>query len=58
MLTLAGVQIESFLREPAAMSMVFVGLILILIPLASSWLFKRVALGERRSADSSKPQDV
>jgi phospholipase D1/2 len=58
MLTLAGVQIESFLRQPAAMSMVFVGLILILIPLASSWLFKRVALGERRSADSSKPQDV
>jgi phospholipase D1/2 len=58
MLTLAGVQIESFLRQPAVMSMVLLGLILILIPLATGWLFKRVALGDRRPGGSSKPQDV
>jgi phospholipase D1/2 len=58
MLSLAGVQIESFLRQPAAMSIVFVGLILVLTPLVTGWLFKRVAFGDRRSGDSSKPQDV
>lgn len=54
MLTLAGVQIENFLRRPTAMSMVLLGLILILTPLATGWLFKRVALGDRRQQDSSK----
>jgi hypothetical protein len=34
------------------------GLILILIPLATGWLFKRVSLGDRRSGGSSNPQDV
>jgi phospholipase D1/2 len=58
MLTLAGIQIESFLRQPAAMSMVLLGLILILAPLATGWLFKRVALSDRRPEGSSKPQDV
>jgi phospholipase D1/2 len=54
MLTLAGVQVENFLRRPTAMSMVLLGLILILTPLATGWLFKRVALGDRRQQDSSK----
>jgi phospholipase D1/2 len=54
MLTLAGVQIESFLRRPDTMSVVLLGLILILTPLATSWLFKRVALGDRRQEDSAK----
>jgi phospholipase D1/2 len=55
MLTLAGVQIESFLRRPAMMSMVLLGLILILTPLATGWLFKRMALGDRRPEGSAKP---
>jgi uncharacterized membrane protein YdjX (TVP38/TMEM64 family) len=58
MLTLAGVQIESFLRRPAPMSVVLLGLILILIPLAIGWLFKRVSLGNRRPEGSAKPEDV
>jgi uncharacterized membrane protein YdjX (TVP38/TMEM64 family) len=54
MLTLAGVQVENFLRRPTAMSMVLLGLILILTPLATGWLFKRVASGDRRREDSAK----
>jgi phospholipase D1/2 len=48
MLTLAGIQMEHFLRRPAAMSVVLLGLILILTPLATGWLFKRLASGDRR----------
>jgi phospholipase D1/2 len=55
LLTLAGVQLESFLRQPAAMSMVLLGLILILIPFATGWLFKRMALTDRRPEGSAKP---
>jgi phospholipase D1/2 len=55
MLTLAGVQMENFLRRPAVMSMVLLGLILVLTPLVTGWLLKRVALGERRPEGSSKP---
>jgi phospholipase D1/2 len=54
MLTLAGVQIENFLRQPTATRLVLLGLILIAIPLATGWLFKRVALGDRRQQDASK----
>jgi uncharacterized membrane protein YdjX (TVP38/TMEM64 family) len=55
MLTLAGVQMENFLRRPAVMSVVLLGLILVLTPLVTGWLLKRVALGGRRSEGSSKP---
>jgi phospholipase D1/2 len=54
MLTLAGVQMENFLRRPAVMSMVLLGLILVLTPLVTGWLLKRVAFGERRPEGSSK----
>lgn len=54
MLTLAGVQMENFLRQPAPMSLALLVLILILIPLATGWLFKRLALGSRRGEESSK----
>lgn len=54
MLTLAGVQIENFLRQPSATNMVLLGLILIAIPLATGWLFKRVASDDRRQQDASK----
>ena len=48
MLTLAGVQMENFLRRPAAMNVVLLGLILLLAPLLTGWLLKRVAMGDRR----------
>jgi uncharacterized membrane protein YdjX (TVP38/TMEM64 family) len=54
MLTLAGVQIENFLRQPTATRLGLLGLILIAIPLATGWLFKRVASADRRQQDASK----
>ena len=53
-LTLAGVQIESFLRQPHVIGVVLLGLTLILVPLALSRLSKRLLLGDSRQPDSSK----
>jgi hypothetical protein len=39
---------ENFLRRPAAMNVVLLGLILLLAPLVTGWLLKRVAMGDRR----------
>ena len=54
LLTLAGVQIENFLRQPHVISVVLLGLTLILVPLALSGLSKRLLSGDRRQPDSSK----
>jgi uncharacterized membrane protein YdjX (TVP38/TMEM64 family) len=54
MLTLAGVQIENFLREPTLTRLVLLGVILIVIPLATGWLFKRLASSNRRQQGPSK----
>ena len=54
MLTLAGVQIENFLRQPSAMGIVLLGLILIAIPLTTGWLFKRATPDDRRPQDASR----
>ena len=54
MLTLAGVQIENFLRQPTTTRLVLLGLILIVIPVATGWLFKRLAVGDRRQQGASK----
>jgi len=54
LLTLAGVQIENFLRQPHVIGVVLLGLTLILVPLALSRLSKRLLSGDRRQPDSSK----
>lgn len=54
MLTLAGFQIENFLRQPSAMGIVLLGLILIAIPLTTGWLFKRATPDDRRPQDASR----
>jgi phospholipase D1/2 len=48
LLTLAGVQIENFLRQPHVIGVVLLGLTLILVPLALSRLSKRLLSGDRR----------
>jgi phospholipase D1/2 len=48
LLSLAAVQAENILRKPGTMSIVLLGLALVLIPLASGWLYKWVA--SKRSA--------
>jgi membrane protein DedA with SNARE-associated domain len=53
-LTLAGVQIESFLRQPHVMGIVLLGLTLILVPLALSRVSKRLLSGDRRPRNSVK----
>lgn len=47
LLTLAGVQIESFLRQPHVVGVVLLGLTLILVPLVLSRLSKRLLSGDR-----------
>jgi uncharacterized membrane protein YdjX (TVP38/TMEM64 family) len=42
MLTLAGMQIENALSQPTLITFVGLGLILILSPIATSWLLKRL----------------
>jgi phospholipase D1/2 len=54
LLTLAGVQIENFLRQPHVIGVVLLGLTLILVPFALSRLSKRLLSGDRRQPDSSK----
>jgi uncharacterized membrane protein YdjX (TVP38/TMEM64 family) len=54
LLTLAGVQVESLLRQPGLIGVVLLGLILILVLLALSRLSKRLLSGDRRQPDSSK----
>ena len=54
LLTLAGVQIENFLRQPHVIGVVLLGLTLILVPLALSRLSKRLLSGDRRQPDSAK----
>jgi phospholipase D1/2 len=54
LLTLAGVQVESLLRQPGLIGVVLLGLTLILVPLALSRLSKRLLSGDRRQPDSSK----
>jgi phospholipase D1/2 len=54
LLTLAGVQVESLLRQPGLIGVVLLGLTLILVPLALSRLFKRLLSGDRRQPASSK----
>jgi uncharacterized membrane protein YdjX (TVP38/TMEM64 family) len=53
LLTLAGIQIENFLRQPHVIGVVLLGLTLILVPLALSGLSKRLLSGDRRQPDSS-----
>jgi hypothetical protein len=54
LLTLAGVRVESLLRQPGLIGVVLLGLTLILVPLALSRLFKRLLSGDRRQPASSK----
>jgi phospholipase D1/2 len=54
LLTLAGVQIENFLRQPHVIGVVLLGLTLILVPFALSRLSRRLLSGDRRQPDSSK----
>ena len=54
LLTLAGVQIENFLRQPHVIGVVLLGLTLILVPFALSRLSKRLLSGDRRQPDSAK----
>lgn len=55
-LTLAGVQVENLLRRPSMANISVLGLTLILVPIATRWIFKRLAAGARRQEDSSKSQ--
>ena len=54
LLTLAGLQIESLIREPGVIGLVLLGLTLILVPLAFGRLSKRLLLREPRQPDSFK----
>ena len=54
MLALVGVQFENILREPGMGSLVLLGLTLLLIPLVTVWLSKRVPAGNELQRDSSK----
>ena len=53
LLTLAGVQVESLLRQPGVIGVVLLGLTLILVPLTLSRLSKRLLSGDPRQPDSS-----
>ena len=54
LLTLAGFQVENFLRQPGVMGVILLGLTLILVPFALSRASKRLLLGGRRQPDPSK----
>src|SRR5436190_12717321 len=53
LMTVAGVQIENALRNPALGSVLVLVLILILAPLAAAWLTKRLHRSEARRARSA-----
>ena len=54
LLTLAGLQVEMFFRQPSAIGLVLLGLTLILVPLAFGRLSRRLLSGERRQRDFFK----
>lgn len=54
LLTLAGLQVEMFFRQPGVIGLVLLGLTLILVPLAFGWASKRLLLGKPRQLDSFK----
>lgn len=54
LLTLAGLQVEMFFRQPGVIGLVLLGLTLILVPLAFGWASKRLLLGKPRQPDSFK----
>lgn len=53
LMTVAGVQIENALRNPALGTFVLIALALLLIPLATAWLAKRLQRAEERRARSA-----
>jgi phospholipase D1/2 len=57
-LTVAGVQVENFLRQPEMARIVLLGLTLILLPIALGWLSKRLASGHRRRENAAKSKDA
>lgn len=54
LLTLAGLQVEMFFRQPGVIGLVLLGLTLILVPLAFGWASKRLLLRKPRQPDSFK----
>jgi uncharacterized membrane protein YdjX (TVP38/TMEM64 family) len=54
LLTLAGLQVESFLREPGVIGLVLLGLTLILLPLTVGWAAKRLLWGSASFKSSPK----
>jgi phospholipase D1/2 len=56
-LSVAGVQLEYALRNPALGNFFLIGLTLVLIPLVTAWLVRSLASGGGREHASSKPGD-
>ncbi len=55
-LTLAGLQLEYALQSPKLWSFVLIGLLLVLVPLSTAWLSRRLAAGpERARPDKTRP---
>ena len=54
LLTLLGVQVESFFRQPGMIAVALLGLTLILMPFAFGRLSKRLLSGARRRNDFLK----
>jgi uncharacterized membrane protein YdjX (TVP38/TMEM64 family) len=54
LLTVAGLQLEMFFRQPGVIGLVLLGLTLILVPLVFGRLCKRMLFGEPRQRDSFK----
>jgi uncharacterized membrane protein YdjX (TVP38/TMEM64 family) len=54
LLTLAGLQVELFFRQPGVIGLVLLGLTLILLPLAFGRLSNRLLLGKPRQSGSFK----
>lgn len=55
-LTLAGLQLEYALQSPRLWSFVLIGLILVLVPLSTAWLSRRLAPGAGRARSARKPR--
>jgi phospholipase D1/2 len=53
-LTVAGVQVENFLRRPAMAGLILLAVTLVLAPIATRWICKRVASGGRRRQETFK----
>jgi phospholipase D1/2 len=54
MLAFVGIQFDNLLRHPGTASLVLLGLTLILVPLATAWLSKRVGSNDELERDSSQ----